>query len=136
MIVNSQNTEFAYELISALPYAYYLHSNGLLKGTISAIDTECLYYFSPKHRINPSQRSWYNTPKAKSIPNIDIHKPFLRKEQFLPPPLKKQYANKRFKFDKELVIICNRHNIEWGKKPINYFSLDMLRNMFNLFQKT
>jgi hypothetical protein len=53
---------------------------------------------------------------------------------FLAPPLKQQYKNNRFKFEKETVIICNRHNIEWGKKPINYFSLDMLRKLFDLLQ--
>lgn len=134
MIVNSHNIEFGYELISALPYAYYLHSKGELEKTISGNDTECLYYFSPNHEINPEQRSWYNTPKAKNIPNIDIHKSYLNKSTFLPPPLKKQYANKQFKFKKETVIICNRYNIEWGKKPINYFSLDCLGKMFELLQ--
>lgn len=134
MIVNSQNTEFAYELIAALPYAYYLHSKGMLDKTISAIDTECLYYFSPNHEINSEQRSWYNTPKARNIPNMDIHKPFLRKEQFLPPPLKEYYVNDRFKFNKETVIICNRYNIEWGKKPINYFNISMLRKIFEVLK--
>lgn len=134
MIVNSQNTEFAYELISALPYAYYLHSKGMLDKTISAVDTECLYYFSPNHKINKEPRSWYNTPKAANIPNIDIHKSFLKKEQFLAPPLKKKYANKKFKFEKETIIICNRHNIEWGKKPINYFNLETLEKIFKLLQ--
>ncbi len=134
MIVNSQNIEFGYELISALPYAYYLHSQGMLEKTISGNDTDCLYYFSPNHEINSAQRSWYNTPKAKDIPNIDIHKPYLNKGQFLPPPLKKQYANKEFKFKKETIVICNRYNIEWGKKPINYFSLKVLKQMFEMLQ--
>ena len=134
MVVNSYNVEFGYELISALPYAYYLHSIGQLEKTISGNDTECLYYFSPKHEINKEVRSWYNTPKAVKIPNIDIHKPYLNKEQFLAPPLKKHYANKRFKFKKETIVICNRHNIEWGKKPINYFNLTVLREMFKLLQ--
>jgi len=134
MTVNSYNVEFAYELISALPYAYYLHSKGMLKKTISATGTECLYYFSPNHEINTEPRSWYNTPNAIKIPNIDIHKHFLRKEQFLPPPLKQQYANDRFKFPKKTVIICNRHNIEWGKKPINFFNLKTLEDIFKLLQ--
>ena len=134
MIVNSHNIEFGYELISALPYAYYLHSKGDLTKTISGNDTECLYYFSPNHEINTEPRSWYNTPKAINIPNIDIHKPYLNKENFLAPPLKKEYANKEFKFKKETVIICNRHNIEWGKRPINFFNLNTLEQMFIMLQ--
>ena len=133
MIVDSKNIEFGYELISVLPYAYYLHSIGQLEKTISGNDTECLYYFSPEHVINPTKRSWFNTRKVKT-PNIKIHKSYLDKSQFLPPPLKEQYKNDIFKFDKETVVICNRHNIEWNKKPINFFDLRTLRRLFELLQ--
>ena len=120
MIVNSHNIEFGYELISVIPYANYLQSKGLLTETISGNDTECLYYFSPKHTINTEPRSWYNTPKC-ATPNIKIHTNKLDKRQFLAPDYKNRFANDRFKFDKEIVIICNRVNIEWSTKPINYF---------------
>ena len=133
MIVNSKNIEFGYELISVLPYAYHLHSIGKLDKTISGMDTECLYYFSPDHKINKAQRSWYNTPDVKT-PNIDIHKHFLNKDEFLPPPLKEKYKNKKFKFEKEPIIICNRHNVEWGVKPINYFNIPTLKKLFKLLQ--
>lgn len=133
MIVNSENIEFGYELISHIPYANYLASKGQLTKTISGNDTECLYFFSPKHEINPEPRSWYNTSKCNT-PNIRIHKPYLDKSQFLAPDYKKQYANDRFKYQKELVIICNRHNVEWSTKPINFFDLPTLRKMFELLQ--
>jgi hypothetical protein len=133
MVVNSHNIEFGYELISVLPYAYHLHKEGKLTGTVSGNDTDCLYYFSPDHKINPEQRSWYRTPKVKA-PNIDIHKPYLRKEQFLAPPLKEVYANDEFKWDKETIVICNRHNIEWLVGPINFFDLKTLGKLFELLQ--
>lgn len=133
MIVNSQNIEFGYELISIIPYANYLASRGELEETISGNDTECLYYFSPKHTINPEKRDW-NRTKFVNYPNIKIHKPYLDKEKFLLPDYKKQYANERFKFDKELLIICNRKNIEWLKKPINFFDEPTLKEMFDLLQ--
>jgi hypothetical protein len=138
LTVDSKNIEFGYELISTLPYAYYLHDLGILEKTISGNDTECLYYFSPNHEINPNVRSWYNTPQCK-CPNINIHKPYLDKTNFLPPPLKEYYQDKLPKkiksiLKKEIVIICNRYNIEWGKKPINYFSIETLRKLFDLLQ--
>jgi hypothetical protein len=133
MIVNSQNNEFGYELISTIPYANYLNSIGKLEGTVSAIDTECLYFFSPKHTINPEQRKFTNTAKV-NYPNVVIHKPYLDKSQFLAPNYKKQYANDKFKFDKETIIICNRYNIEWAVKPINFFDLPTLRKIFELLQ--
>ena len=135
MRVKSQNPEFGYELISALPYAYYLYSEGLLKGSESAVDTKCLYYFSPNHKENDNPRSFFNTPKANKIPNIDIHKPYLNKDEFLPPPLKKHYANDRFKFKKETIVICNRINKEWNKEPINFFDVPTLRKLFKKLQR-
>lgn len=133
MIVSSHNIEFGYELISVIPYANYLASKGLLTKTISGNDTDCLYYFSPNHEINTEPRSWYNTNKVTS-PNIRIHKPTLDKTQFLVPNYKEHYANDKFKFDDEIVIICNRHNTEWNTKPINYFDLPTLRALFELLQ--
>lgn len=133
MIVNSENIEFGYELVSVIPYAYYLHSIGQLERTISGNDTECLYYFSPKHEINKDQRSWYNTPKVKT-PNINIHQHTLDLSQFKAPPYKEVYANDKFKFDKETVIICNRYNIEWNAEPINYFDIPTLRKLFELLK--
>ena len=133
MVVNSHNIEFGYELISVIPYANYLASKGLLEKTISGNDTDCLYYFSPKHEINKETRSWFNTSKV-STPNINIHKHTLDKSQFLAPNYKEHFANDMFKFDKEIVVICNRHNTEWSTKPINFFDLETLKALFELLQ--
>ena len=132
MIVNSENIEFGYELISALPHEYSLFEQGKLTKTISGFDTKCLYYFSPEHVENKDKRSFYNTPKAKNIPNIDIHKPYLVKKDWKVPPLKNHYQNERFKSKKEYVIICNRVNKEWNTKAINFFDIDTLRELFNI----
>lgn len=134
-VVNAGNVEFGYELISALPYAYCLHEKGLLEETISAVDTECLYYFSPKHTINPSPRSWDNMGAAKNVPNISIHKPSLNWSKFSPPPLKERYRNDRFVFSKPTICICNRVNIEWGKGVINYFDTEVLEKLFKSLKK-
>lgn len=133
MVVNSHNIEFGYELISVIPYACYLNSIGQLEKTISGNDTECLYYFSPEHEINTAQRSYFNVKKV-TTPNIHIHTPELNTTKFLAPNYKKHFANDEFKFDKEIVIICNRHNTEWNTKPINYFDLDTLKALFELLQ--
>jgi hypothetical protein len=91
----------------------------MLTGTESGNDTEPLYYFSPKHKINPAKRNFNNFKKVE-CPNIKIHKPKLDKTQFLVPPYKQVYLKDNpFTFNKELVIICNRHNTEWNAKPIN-----------------
>ena len=74
MKVDSENIEFGYELISVIPYAYYLHTKGKLTETRSGNDTESLYYFSPKHTINTNERAFGNIAKVQA-PNKWIHKP-------------------------------------------------------------
>jgi len=131
MIVNSYNIEFGYELLSAVPYSYELYLKGELEGTISGVGSEALYYFSPKHEINPSQRSWFNTKTARDngLPYTFIHQPEQPDKKF--PPYKEHYANKEFKWDKPTLCICNRYNVEWGYKPINFFDLEILEWMFS-----
>ena len=137
MIVNSYNIEFGYELISCVPYAYWLYENGQLKQTISGTGSKPLYYFSPKHTINPRKRGWHNMTKAckANIPNIKIHKPYLDLVQIKIPPYKEYYKNDTYKFDKPIVCICNRYSVEWGKEPINFFSLECLEILFNKLKK-
>ena len=130
MIVDSKNIEFGYELIAVLPYAYWLNERGLLDGTVSGHDTDCLYYFSKNHTVRNEKRSFYNTNQC-TAPNIHIHKPTLKLDQWTPPPLKQRYFTKH---NDRLVIVCNRHNIEWNKEPINFFSIDDLTKIFNTLQ--
>ena len=135
MTVNSFNIEFGYELLSALPYAYELHLQGKLKETISGFDTEPLYYFSPKHTINNQNRNWFNTQIARDnhLPYTTIHAPERPELKF--PPYKEIYKNKEFKFKKPTICICNRYNIEWSFKAINYFDLNILDWMFSNLKK-
>lgn len=136
--VNTFNPEFGYELIAAVPYAYYLYMNNQLDKTVSAKLSEPLYYFSPNHEINPKLRSWDNTVKfiqESGIPNAAIHKPALDLSQFTPPPYKKHFANTIYVWEKPTICICNRYNYEWGKPPINYFSIEILEELFNLLKE-
>lgn len=135
MIVNSFNIEFGYELLSAVPYAYELYKSGKLSETISGVDTEALYYFSPKHTINRAKRSWYNTHKARTegLPYTSIHQPEQPDKVF--PPYKEHYANSEYKFKKPTLCICNRYNVEWNTKPINYFNEEILDWLFTNLKK-
>lgn len=130
MIVNSYNIEFGYELLSAVPYSYELFLKGELEGTISGRGSEALYYFSPHHEINPEPRSWFNTKKAREeeLPYTYIHQPEQPDKKF--PPYKEHFKNKEFKWKKPTLCICNRYNVEWSYKPINFFDLEILEWMF------
>lgn len=134
--VNSNCPEFGYELLSAVPYAYNLYLKGQLGETISAFDTTCLYFFSPKHTESNCKRSWDNMGKLwnTNFPNINIHRPNLDWNLFSPPPFKEYYKKTAIKFDKETLVIFNRYNKEWGQNPINYLDLDTLEKLFTLLE--
>lgn len=133
MVIDSHNTEWGYELIATVPYAYAIHLRGELSGTVSGTGSEAAYFFSPSHRINPMQRDFAHTAEAaKSIPNMWIHKPLLDKTNWVPPPFREHYGKRAITFDKPTVVIYNRVNVEWSRGVINYFDLPTLRAMFDM----
>lgn len=142
MIVNSFNSEFGYELIATIPYAYYLYKHGKLKKTVSAVDTYPLYYFSPEHEINPERRAWTRNGKDviwdmvdAGIPNSLIHCKELDVRYWMPPPYKKVYGNDWAKFYKPMFVVYNRYNLEYPatyNEAFNYFSLDFLNELFKV----
>jgi glycosyltransferase involved in cell wall biosynthesis len=134
--INSYNCEFGYELISVLPFAYWLHTKGLLNSTCSGNDTSSLYYFSKNHTINHELRDYKNCYSVynDNIPNAFIHVDYLDFSKFKIPPYKEIFANSELKWEKPTLCICNRYNREWNHEPINYFDLECLKHLFETLQ--
>jgi hypothetical protein len=135
--INSFGIEFGYEMLSALPYAYFLHTEGLLEKTLSVKDTRELYYFSENHEERDTQRSRYNMPEAlqAEIPNIYIYLESLDWSRFKAPPYKEKFKNEQFYFDKPILVISNKYNVEWSDKPYNYLDIPTLRRLFRLLRQ-
>lgn len=130
MIINSHHVEFGYELLSVIPYAYYHYTMGSLSKTISGKDTKDWYYFSSNHEEIDLNRGWGNMDKL-SIPNKNVHSKF-NFSQWRFPDYKNQYQNEGnniFNF-KNLIIISNKYNLEWGRNPINYIHPQTLNLIF------
>ena len=122
------NGEFGYELISVIPFAFWLHKQGKLNKSYSAVDTQCLYFFSKNHQ-EVYQHRQYVIPKMFPIDNI--HRRFLNTFiMWSPPDYKTHFSNTRFIYDKPLCIICNKYNSEWGFRPITFLSIDVLASLF------
>jgi hypothetical protein len=128
MIVDSNQTEFGYELIACLPFAYWLHKNNQLEGVISCRDTKCLYYFTENHEEVYDSRSEFKKP---SVPNGNIHVPMLDLRMWEPPPIKNHYRNDRFKWDKPTLVICNKFK-NGGRNPMG-IPIDALEELFSYF---
>lgn len=121
----SFNGEFAPELQFALPFAYWHHKNGTLKSTQSSKFTRELYFFSPQHHEDFTQRSNegnynFEVPRILYSQDYNIHK-------WLPPPLKEQYRNDHYVYGKPILIIANRYNMEWDGPPISYYDIPTLK---------
>src|SRR3972149_9535460 len=125
--------EFTIELVAAIPYAYWLYKNNLLEQTVSCKDTKCFYYFSPNHQEKWKERDYWfkDETEEEKLPIGDIHieSPDFE-SQWLLPPYKEKYQNDIFVFDKPLLIVSNKYNMEWNnKKPIHYFDCICLYDM-------
>ena len=110
--------EFGFELFAIIPYAYWLHVNRRLEFSASAKDTKCLYYFSPDHEEPSEKRSYVPITEypAGAMTRFGADVPrfpeLLDAGKWIPPPYKRVYENERFRWDKDICIICNKYTME------------------------
>lgn len=116
--------EFAPELQFALPFAYWHYKNGTLKSTKSSKYTKEMYFFSEDHqevfdsRTNEGNYN-YELPRILYSQNYDMKK-------WEPVPLKVEYANDIYRYNKPVLVIANRYNMEWDGPPISFLSKEMI----------
>lgn len=116
--------EFAPELQFALPHAYWHYKNGTLKSTSSSKYTNELYFFSPDHSESFETRSNegnynFEMPRILYSQDYDMSK-------WIPVPLKEKYRNAVYTYEKPILIIANRYNMEWDGPPVSFYSMEML----------
>jgi len=135
MVTDNHNIEFGYELIAVIPFAYWLHTQGKLTGTISNFDSSLFYYFSPNHTERDERR---HSRKWKDMrlyyDNGDVHRSILDLSRWVPPPYKNYYANDEYNFKKPLLIVTNKYNLEWKNPPANYLDVPMLEWIFRTYR--
>ncbi|WP_266202602.1 hypothetical protein [Pontibacter kalidii] len=127
--------EFQQELTFVLPFAYWHHLNGTLGRTISSKFTKELYFFSEQHEERYETRVDRYIGNNYEIPNM-YHCPTVSFSKWAQVPLKQHYKNDLFIFSKPLLVIANKYNTEWGKGPINYFSIAMLGEILDRYSDT
>ncbi|KQS26967.1 hypothetical protein ASG33_20740 [Dyadobacter sp. Leaf189] len=116
--------EFACELQFVLPFAYWHYKNGTLKSTSAPKYTKELYFFSPQHteefdiRTEPGNKN-FEMPRVLYSQDYNMSK-------WLPVPLKDVYKNDIYIYDKPIVIIANRYNMEWDGPPVSFYSIELL----------
>ncbi|MFD1140343.1 hypothetical protein ACFQ4C_04455 [Larkinella insperata] len=122
--------EFDQELRYILPFAYWHHVNGTLEKTISCKNTKEFYFFSKNHEEKYTERVWQAGYNYYEVPNM-THSNTFDYSKWLRVPLKKQYTNSIFVYDKPILIIANKYNIEWDKPPVNYLDIPTLDKLIS-----
>lgn len=116
--------EFAPELQFVLPFAYWHFKNGTLANTRGAKFSRELYFFSPDHQEVFEERSNegnynFEIPRILYSQDYDI-------EKWEQVPLKETYQNSIYIYDKPILIIANRYNMEWDGEPVSFMSIPVL----------
>jgi hypothetical protein len=123
--------EFQQELTFVLPFAYWHFLNGTLQKTISCDDTKEFYFFSDNHEELHKKRDWRNNAKTFEFPNM-THSDSFTYKKWARVPLKQHYKNDVIVFDKPILVIANKFNIEWENDPINFLDVSTLDRIIRL----
>jgi len=157
MITVDIHPEFGIELALGLPYVYWLHENNQLEKVVTSNGMKPFYYFCDNVEEKYDYRTIDNSAAGlDSLPNPWIYgnkhnaqlykddwtlwKDFMCEEKgcgildyrkWKVPDFTKQYKNNRFLFNKPFIVVSNRYNWEHGTKPVGYFDIKCLYEIFN-----
>jgi glycosyltransferase involved in cell wall biosynthesis len=120
----SFNGEFAPELQFVLPFAYWHFKNGTLDKTKSSKYSRELYFFSTDHEEAFEERSNEGNYNFE-IPRI-LYSQDYNIQKWEQVPLKETYQNTVYVYDKPILIIANRYNMEWDDAPVSFLSIAVL----------
>lgn len=153
------NPEFAHEIVLGVPYAYWLHQQGLLEKVVTGKGMKPFYYFCDNVEEDFSNRTLDNVAaglnqlpnnwihhNAEAVFGVPHHEMTLEQQekangvldysQWTPPPYSEFYKSNLF--DKPYVVINNMYNIEFGRnteRPLRTFDIEVLYKMFVYFNE-
>ena len=132
--------EFGLELTLGITYAYWLHERSELESVRTVKGMKPFYYFCDDVEEVYDYRTIDNSAAGlDSLPNNWIHhcprikspNGVLDYSKWSVPPYKTFYDTDKFKFDKPMIFVSNRYNVEHGKPPMGYFDIPFLYDVFN-----
>jgi hypothetical protein len=131
--------EFGNEMILYISYFHYLYLNNLLfdNKITTYVGMKPYYFFLPDDQIIEKNqgRIWMHPHKNWLPTNCSDFVFKFDKKYWNPPNYKEYYKNNYFNsYDKPLLIINNKYNVEWSIKPFNFFSIESLDILFTKLQ--
>tara|TARA_Y100001938_G_scaffold23743_1_gene31057 strand:- start:30 stop:938 length:909 start_codon:yes stop_codon:yes gene_type:complete len=140
------NSEFASEIVCAVPYAYWLHKNDMLEKVVTTKDMKPFYYFCDNVSEEINNRTINNDVSGlNDLPNNWIHginpgeEPgVLDYSEWEAPPYAEYYKTDKFEYLEPYVVINHNYNQEFGRdisKSLRYFDIKTLSNLFDYFNE-
>jgi len=126
--------EFGAEVNSFLPFIYWLFQAGLLRDRriLTYAGMAPFYFFlAPDQMLEKSEPRRFVWPADRPawLPTRDDHGVRSREFECF-PDYRSRYRDGSFDAAKPLLILHNKYSIEWGQRPVNYLSLDLLQHLF------
>lgn len=119
--------EFTWDMVRALPKVYHHYSTG------NPCDVRCkkglASLYRPFCRDVTECKGFSENNDPETYENA---RPSWTKKEWLPPPLKELWRG-RLSFDKPVMVIQNKYSLEWGRQAYNYFTLEVLEDLFETF---
>lgn len=157
MIINL-NPEFGYELVCAMPYAYWLKQQGEHVKVITSKGMKPFYWFCDDVEEKYERRNVDNSRNGvQNLPNSWIHhnalaifgkdysllseedqykaNGWLDYSKWIAPPLKEKYLDNNINLPENFIVISNRYNLEHGRAPLGFFDIEFLYNTFTYFKE-
>lgn len=132
--------EFGCEIILYISYYYYLHTHNLLFNNkiITYKGMKPFYYFLDSDTLieRAENRVWSHPSNNPLIVNDLEHVKYLDFRFWVPPPYKSIYKNNILIFNKPLLVVHNKHTIEWRIKPENFIDCNTLKYIFDTLKDT
>jgi hypothetical protein len=130
--------EFRNELVLFLPFIYWLDQTGLLKErhlkTYAGMRSFYLGVTPKTYSEKTEDRGYVHVEhRAAYLPN-KTEEDFLANSCLVFPDFRKMFSNFEIEniFERPTMVIHNKYNFEWSEEPVNFLSIDLLRNIFEM----
>jgi len=124
--------EFTWDIVDALPHAYYYKTQGKHVKIKCHPNLQDIYYFVDEIEENNGGLNWSGVHHDTRV--YDHKGPDWRKKKWVVPPIKDHFKEKsndvfakhNIILKKPLIVINNKHSTEWNKDPQCFLSLEFL----------
>jgi len=125
--------EYGAEITTFIPFAFWLKTQGLLSGrrVVTYRGMRPYYYFLDDDEFHEKSdlREW-RPIEQRDWPNNSTYSA-TRQAWHVLPDYRARYESQGRTFQRPVLFIQNKFTVEWGRGPINYLPLTLLKTLFS-----